>query len=1343
MLRAFGARYRRLIRAAAAFLVFLLVVSALVQGLGRLGMWLLDDLEGAANAWLDGSARLDGLAGGWDGLNPVASARRIELAAGRLEQVTVELDVLESIRRNRLVLERLLVEASELAVERTGAGWRLAGMEAAATGFDLLRLLRDIDEVRFNGRLSVAGAPREELLVRVLGVNRDGAHDYDFTVSSPQCKAPCRLQARWRALDRAWSGRPEQRYLELAGGFFLPGPFVGWLGLPDGLRLNAEGRWLERGESGGGAVEVRLGRVGLPGGVVGSLAAGLRGAYLDGRREGRLENLSLSAAGAGVRLGPVHFRTRPEGAEFWTGRLALGELTDFLAVALGGVQAARAWLAALRPGGELLNVHTAVGPEGLSYAATFDALRLDPHRGVPWVRDAMGEIVGYERAALLTLNSEAMRVGIADVFTDRWRWENLQGNLHAWFGDGYVGMRVPWFRLETHGTRLSGSFSLARPEARADQRVAALIDADVLGVEEARTYIPYHLSDGIRTWLHEGPRSGRMVGPRIAYQGQVHTQPDDRSRRLEMRARITAGEVRYHPDWPLVSEAEGFFELAGSETFAEVDSARTLSAGIRDSRLRIGDGGAFAEVALQGEVDLGGGLDFVRGSPLAEWMPFVVPEWDGSGRLGLIGTLYVPIDESLEEPVDCRLALEVADANLVMPDYRLEVRHLNGPAGYRCPHYLSAESLRAELFGRPAGIAAEADEDSIDLRFQGIASETDVYRLIDATDPGLAAGEAPFDATLVLAVDDGVSSMTVTSDLVGLGIDLPGEFGKAADAPAPVEIGLQFLEEYVAVDLRYGDLARIRHQLPAADADALALRGRAPSSRFDVLSSTPASSSGPRDQAGRRLDALTTKVGDGYGLAAPGENPAALDCGCIPPDCVSLPVDGARPAAAPGPCHRLLQGWLHVDEVPLRGAIGVRGAPPPVGAGADEVVVSGHVGRADVNEWLTGTGDAPIPVPWRLADVRLERMTVETQEFENLMLNGASRGETMTLEFASSDLTGRLRSTGEEPLELDFASIRLPEPDGEGDPLDVSVIERVPDADVTIDSLTIGEEDFGAWSFTLRGQPDGLLAGDLKAHLKGTEVSAPQGVFWNAATNRSSGAVRLTMEDLAEVLPQWDYAPSLEAETAELHMNASWPGSPLNVEVNGLRGDVSFRAKNGSFVDVSGGGALRIMALLNINTVFRRMSLNFKDVTARGTSFDTVQASTRFDDGLLTFVEPAKVKGSGSDFKFGGSVNLVDGIMNGNEMIVTLPVSDSLPWYAVYISLANPVAAAAVLAGQQVLKKQIKQMSSAKYRISGSWEDPEVKLVGIWNDDLGDFDELTQEQESPALPDETRVEGGR
>ena len=87
--------------------------------------------------------------------------------------------------------------------------------------------------------------------------------------------------------------------------------------------------------------------------------------------------------------------------------------------------------------------------------------------------------------------------------------------------------------------------------------------------------------------------------------------------------------------------------------------------------------------------------------------------------------------------------------------------------------------------------------------------------------------------------------------------------GAGPASPDPAGLRARAAEQSVAEPL-----ARIRHQLPAADADALALRGRAPSSRFDVPSSTPASPSGPRDQAGRRLDALTTKVGDGCGLEA-------------------------------------------------------------------------------------------------------------------------------------------------------------------------------------------------------------------------------------------------------------------------------------------------------------------------------------------------------------------------------------------------------------------------------------------------------------------------------------------
>ena len=1235
--------YRPFVRPLAAFLLFLLVVCAILQGLGRLGMWLLDDLEGSINVWLDGRASLDGLTGGWDGLNPVASVRHIELPAGSLAGVSVELDVFESIRRNRLVLERLLVDAAELAVEHTPAGWRLAGMEPADMDFDLARALGDIDEIRFDGRLAVLGATDQSLAVEVRGINRDGAHAYDLFVGGGDCVDSCRLDLHWRATDGTWLGRPEERYLAVSGGFALPGPFVDGLGFVSGLELRARGRWLERGDQGGGEFSLGLDRVGLPGGVLGALAAELRGTLLDGRREGVLAGVKLAAGEAELELQPVHFRNAPQGTDFWVGTLPLGELTDLLTVALGGVETAARWLAALKPGGALLNVHAGFHDQGLGYAATFGGLRLDAYKGVPWVREADGEIIGYDRGALLTLNSEALRAQVADVFEDRWRFENMQGNLHAWFGDGYIGMRAPYFRFETQGNRFSGAFALARPDEYFGQRVAMLINADRLGVEQSRTYIPYHLSDALRHWLREGPRAGEILAPRLAYQGQVHTEPNDRSRRLDIQAHFRAGELRYHEDWPLITAAQGFVELVGTETHAQVDFARTLGAEIRDSRVFLGDGGAFARVDLRADVETGDGLDFVRASPLAEWLTFVAPEWDGTGSLRLDGELFIPIGNSVSEPLDCRLDVELADVGLVLPDYRVALEHLHGPLQYRYPHYLTAAPLPVELFGRPGSVAAQADEGAIHFRFQGTAAPPDVYHLIDMSDPELATGLAPFDALLSFAVDDGLPGMTVTSNLVGLSIDLPGEFAKVAAAPRPSKLNLKFLDEYVVAQFQHGDL----------------------------------------------------------------------------------------------------NGWLHVEEIPLRGAIGIRGPAPVIAPDTDEVVVSGRVREVDINEWMAGAGATDLPVPWRLADVAVDRVSVETLVFDDVLVEGHSRDGEMTLAFAGADLVGQLRSAGQEPLQLDFQSIRLPAPDGEGDPLEVAVINRLPDADVTVDSVIVGEEDFGNWSFRMRRHPDGVLVGDLRASLKDTEITAPEGVYWNASTNRSSGAVRLTMEDLAEVLPQWDFAPSLDAESAELDVDASWPGSPLNVEINGLRGDVSFRAKNGSFVEVAGGGALRILNLLNFNTILKRMSFNFKDVVAKGMSFDTVKARTRFDDGVLTFLEPAKVKGPGSDFKIGGSVNLVDGIMNDNEMIVTLPVGNSLPWYAVYVSLANPAAAVAVLAGQQVLKKQIKQLSSAKYQISGPWDDPEVKLVGIWNDDVQDFDELEQKPNVPGYPGETATEGGR
>ena len=63
-----------------------------------------------------------------------------------------------------------------------------------------------------------------------------------------------------------------------------------------------------------------------------------------------------------------------------------------------------------------------------------------------------------------------------------------------------------------------------------------------------------------------------------------------------------------------------------------------------------------------------------------------------------------------------------------------------------------------------------------------------------------------------------------------------------------------------------GFLARISHHSPAANDHPSDLSERSPSSRLNVVSTTPASSSSPSTLSNQRLVALATKSGEKSGL---------------------------------------------------------------------------------------------------------------------------------------------------------------------------------------------------------------------------------------------------------------------------------------------------------------------------------------------------------------------------------------------------------------------------------------------------------------------------------------------
>tara|TARA_B100000963_G_scaffold69084_2_gene57459 strand:- start:9121 stop:13044 length:3924 start_codon:yes stop_codon:yes gene_type:complete len=427
------------------------------------------------------------------------------------------------------------------------------------------------------------------------------------------------------------------------------------------------------------------------------------------------------------------------------------------------------------------------------------------------------------------------------------------------------------------------------------------------------------------------------------------------------------------------------------------------------------------------------------------------------------------------------------------------------------------------------------------------------------------------------------------------------------------------------------------------------------------------------------------------------------------------------------------QGWVHLDDRVLRGSVGLGVAPAVIPADQDRVSIGGKLARIDVAAWSeVAAGSNQFAVDWQIDSLRADELVVGELLFTDLVLAGRRGVGEFIFSVDADDLVGRVDLSDDMRLGVDLDFLRLPKPDYsssdsefsaadsavaliERDPMSVELGRSLPAAWVSIEQLLIGDDNYGNWQFEIQPEQDGVRFASLDMDVRGVRLRSSE-FFWDLAEDRTAFAGRVELDDLARTLPLWDFAPTMETGEATLQVDLQWPGSPPNIELLGLHGSMKFKAKNGRFLDAdTSANGLRLISLFTPSAIASRINkFDFSDIVDDGMSFDRLSAAVQVGREEMVFTERMVVESPSSSFELGGRVNLRSEMLD-NEMIVTLPVSSSLPWYGAYLALANPVAGLGVVLGEQILRKPIQQFSSAKYAITGTLTDPQVKFVSLWD----------------------------
>ena len=285
---------------------------------------------------------------------------------------------------------------------------------------------------------------------------------------------------------------------------------------------------------------------------------------------------------------------------------------------------------------------------------------------------------------------------------------------------------------------------------------------------------------------------------------------------------------------------------------------------------------------------------------------------------------------------------------------------------------------------------------------------------------------------------------------------------------------------------------------------------------------------------------------------------------------------------------------------------------------------------------------------------------------------------------------------------------------------------------VSIKQLTYDKSDFGQWRLTLNPFSDGVLVNDIYATLSGMTLGGQvEGdgaeLFWRtqgadgdvfSSSSETQFTGRLQGAGIQELFKIWGGEPVLTSKQTSITGDFSWLGSPAAFSIEAMRGSLAVQLSDGVFVQNTGAassGILKLLGLFNFNTWARRLQLDFSDFYKKGVAYDTLNTRFLFDEGNIYFQQPLVVKAPSSEFTMAGTIDYLSEDIDA-VLVTTLPVGGNLTFATALV--AGLPTAVGVFIFNKVFKSQVDKVSSLTYGVKGNWNDPEVKLINLFNNKL-------------------------
>jgi uncharacterized protein (TIGR02099 family) len=891
---------------------------------------------------------------------------------------------------------------------------------------------------------------------------------------------------------------------------------------------------------------------------------------------------------------------------------------------------------------------------------------------IPGFANLTGEVDMNDRGGAIKLASTDMQAEFPGLFNDPLvPFEKLDMQASWSFQDkNKVLIKVDSMNMVQNGLAGALSGSYLASIGQAGGKPSAMADftghIDRFEMKKIDQYLPLQTEPLFRDWITNALAGGSVRDVSIRLKGDLkdfpfHTETAAEKPKGEftVAGRIVDGVLNYDrrsnprdpklPLWPLLEDIQGTIKFDRTRLQIVGERARTHGVVLTDVKATIDDlqpPKNVLEIVGTANGPLQEFVGYTIDSPVRDMIGGFTDDTKGSGNARLNLKLSLPLSHMIDSKVQGKLQFGGNDIDLLA-----DLPPLNGTTGSLefSEKGFNLTNIRTVFLGGPATLAGGGPSDAAVIRGEGTLTSDGVRKV--ATDGMVRLAQRVNGSThytVAISVKKKHTDVVVESNLSGLALDLPAPLHKEAGESVPTKFEM--------LGMTASDPAIAREEIKLAF-------GNAVSARYE------------REKSAER-NALWRVARGSIGVFAPPAQPVS------------------------GLLLNVNLKSLNVDSwIDMMGELSASDKPHSAGAASHELAMA---------EFFT---------PQVLA-ARATEMIVFGRKLDNVVLGATLQKDVWQANIDSAQASGYITYSANAGQGRGVATARLSSliiPQA----IATEVTDLLQGKSVTKDLPAL---DIVAEDFDLLGKRLGRLqlnasnvraAGVNEWRIDKLAVSNPDAQLdatgkWSIRDGHSvSNLVYvLKLVDAGQMLGRLGFPNLLRKGEGQMDGDISWNGVPYTLDSPSLSGHVKVDVEKGQFLK-GDPGAAKLLGVLSLQSLPRRLTLDFRDVFSAGFAFDGLTMSATMDKGVLS-TSDLKMHGVDATVLMEGSADIVNETQNLH--VVVVPKLDAGAASVAYI-LVNPAIGVGSFLAQLFLREPLSRALTDEMQITGPWKDPKVTKI--------------------------------